>query len=94
MRMKRIRFQDTGLKYTSDVISNFRSASVVFGGHPENLTTTYNTHRCHLTRYFKKKGHFAINVILTEFQKLGCSTFHSYDAEVGIIKLSIQSPLT
>ena len=52
---KNISWQDTGLKYTSYVISNFRSASVVFDGYPENLTTTDNTHKCCWTCYFKEK---------------------------------------
>ena len=46
---KNIRCQDIGLKYTSYVISNFRSASVVFDGYPETLNTTDNTHYCSLT---------------------------------------------
>ena len=56
---KNIRWQDTGLKYTSYIISNFWSAIVVFDGYPENLTRTDNTHKCHLTCYFKEtKMHF------------------------------------
>ena len=42
------RCQDTGLKYTSYVISNFRSVSVVFDDYPENVTTTNDTHKCRL----------------------------------------------
>ena len=38
--------------------------------------------------------HFIINVILTELKKLGCDTFHSYDVDVDITNLSVQSPLT
>ena len=35
-----------------------------------------------------------INVILTEFKKLGCNAFHSYDdADIDIIKLSVRSSL-
>ena len=40
---KNIRCQDTGLKYTSYVISSFRSAYVVFDGYPEALNATDNT---------------------------------------------------
>ena len=40
-----IRWQDTGLKHISYVISNFRSTSAVFDDYPENLTTTDNTHK-------------------------------------------------
>ena len=46
---KNISWQDTVLKYTSYVISNFRSATVVFDRYPENLTTTDNTHKYRLT---------------------------------------------
>ena len=37
--------------------------------------------------------HFVINVILTELKKPGCNTFHSYDVDIDITKLSVQSPL-
>ena len=39
-----IRCQDTGLKYTSYVISSFRSAYVVFDGYPETLNAIDNTY--------------------------------------------------
>ena len=58
LRAKNIRWQDTGLKYTSCVISNFRSASAVFDGYPENVTTTDNTHKCRLA-ISRKKGSFS-----------------------------------
>ena len=37
--------------------------------------------------------HFAINFILTEPKKTGCNAFHSYDVDIDIAKLSVQSPL-
>ena len=39
-----IRCQDTGFKYTSYVISSFRSACVVFDGYPETLNAIDNTY--------------------------------------------------
>ena len=36
------------MKYTSYVISNFRSASVFVGDYPKNLTTKDNTHNYRL----------------------------------------------
>ena len=79
---KTIRCQDTSYstsyKYTIYVISNFRSASVVFDGYLETLTTTDNTHKWPLTCYLKKKNaflrntvnkHSVINVTLTELIK-------------------------
>ena len=51
---KNIKWQDTGLKYTSNFVSNFRSAGFVFDGYPENLTTD-NTNKHRLTCYFKEE---------------------------------------
>ena len=48
---KIIRYQDTGLKYTSYLISNYRSGSVVFDGYPGTLKTTDNIHKSCLTCY-------------------------------------------
>ena len=42
--------QDIGMKYTSYIIWNFRSASVIFDDCPKNLTTTDNTHKCRLRK--------------------------------------------
>ena len=53
---KNIKLQDTGLKYTSYIISNFRSANVVFDDYPKNLIITDKTHKCRLICYFKEKG--------------------------------------
>ena len=50
-----VRCKDTELKYTSYVMSNFRSASVVFDGYLETLNRTDNTHKCRLTCYLKEK---------------------------------------
>ena len=47
-----ILWEDTGLKYISCVISNFRSTSFVFDDYPENLTTTNNTHKRCLTCFW------------------------------------------
>ena len=52
---KNIRCQDTGLKYTKNVISHFRSANVVFDGCPETLNATDNTYKYHLKCNFKGK---------------------------------------
>ena len=52
---KNIRCQDAGLKYTSYVSSNFRSASVIFDSYLETLNTTENTCKYCLTCYFKVK---------------------------------------
>ena len=55
---KNTKWQDTGLKYTSYVISNFHSASV-FDGYLKNLTTTDKTHKYRLIWYFKEtRMHF------------------------------------
>ena len=36
--------------------------------------------------------HRSINIILTEFEKPGCKTFHLYDdTDIDIAKLSVQS---
>ena len=98
---KNIRWQDTGLKYISYVLSNFWSTSVVFDEYREDLTTTDNTHKCCLTCYFKTKKdaflrnkHRAINVILTELEKPGSKAFHLYDdVDTDITELSVQSSL-
>ena len=42
---KNTRYQDIALKYANYVISNFRSASVVFDGYPEIPSTKDNTHK-------------------------------------------------
>ena len=56
---KNIRCQDAGIEYTNYVISNLRSASVVFDSYPETLKTTANTHKCCLICYFNvKRMHF------------------------------------
>ena len=52
---KNIRLQDTGLKYTSYIISNFSSANVVFDDDPKNLSISDDTHKCRLICYFKEK---------------------------------------
>ena len=92
------------MKYTSYVISNFGSASVVFDDYPENLTTINNSNKCCLTCYFKEKKdaflrntvkkHCIINVILTEHKKPECNALHSYDdAYIDFTKVSVQSSL-
>ena len=50
----KFRCKDTGLKYASYVILNFRSAGVAFDGHPETLNKTDHTHKYRLTCYFKE----------------------------------------
>ena len=42
---KNTRYQDIALKYANYVISDFRSASVVFDGYPEIPCTKDNTHK-------------------------------------------------
>ena len=104
MQKKNIRCQDAGLKYTSYVISNFRSVSVVCDGYPETLKHNWWLQEMPLDMLFQRKQnaflrntankHRVTHVTLTELMKPGCNSFHLYDnAAIGTTKLSVQSSL-
>ena len=87
------RCQDIGLKNTSYVIWNFRSANTVFDDYPKNLTTMDNTHKCRLRKRTYPRIVFELNMLFQGkknafLRKAGCYAFHSYDnADLDFITL-------